>query len=97
MNNAQDFQMEFLNNQLEMIKELIKLSPDFFIENGHAHLAELYKIFYQVHRRSNNEEEKVKAKEDKNNEIEQFKLLQQKSKRMNSMYATLLTMEENEK
>ena len=97
MNNVQDFQMEFLSNQLEMIKELIKLSPDFFIENGHAHLAELYKIFYQVHRRSNNEEEKGKAKEDKKNEIEQFKLLQQKSKRMNSMYATLLTMEEIEK
>lgn len=97
MNNVQDFQMEFLNSQLEVIKELIKLSPDFFIENGHAHLVELYKIFYQIHKRSQNEEEKKKAQEDKNNEIEQLKLLQKKSKRMNTMYSTLLTMEENDK
>ena len=97
MNNVQEFQMEFLNNQLEMIKELIKVSPDFFIENGHAHLVELYKIFYEVHRRSNNEKEKEKAKEDKNNQIEQLKLLKQKSKRMNTMYATLLSMEQNDK
>ena len=97
MNNVQDFQLEFLQNQLEVIKELIKVSSDFFIENGHVHLADLYKIFYQIHRRSNNEEEKSKAIEDKNNEIEQIKLLKNKSKRMNSMYATLLTMEENEK
>ena len=97
MNNVQDFQMEFLNSQLEVIKELIKLSPDFFIENGHAHLVELYKIFYQIHKRSQNEEEKKKAQKDKNNEIEQLKLLQKKSKRMNTMYSTLLTMEENDK
>ena len=97
MNNVQDFQLEFLNNQLEAIKELIKVSPDFFIENGHAHLAQLYKIFYQIHRRSNNDDEKNKAKEDKNNEIEQLKILKQKSKRMNTMYASLLSMEENEK
>ena len=97
MNNVQDFQMEFLNSQLEVIKELIKLSPDFFIENGHAHLVELYKIFYQIHKRSQNEEEKKKAQEDKNNEIEQLKLLQKKSKRMNTMYSTLLLMEENDK
>ena len=97
MNNVQEFQMEFLNNQLEMIKELIKVSPDFFIENGHAHLVELYKIFYEVHRRSNNEKEKEKAKEDKNNQIEQLKILKQKSKRMNTMYATLLSMEQNDK
>lgn len=97
MNNVQDFQLEFLNSQLEVIKELIKLSPDFFIENGHAHLVELYKIFYQIHKRSQNEEEKKKAQDDKNNEIEQLKLLQKKSKRMNTMYSTLLTMEENDK
>ena len=97
MNNVQDFQLEFLNSQLGVIKELIKLSPDFFIENGHAHLVELYKIFYQIHKRSQNEEEKKKAQEDKNNEIEQLKLLQKKSKRMNTMYSTLLTMEENDK
>ena len=97
MNNVEDFQLEFLKNQLEVIKELIKLSPDFFIENGHAHLAELYKIFYQIHKRSSNEEEKKKAQEDKNNELEQLKLLQQKSKRMNTMYSTILSMEENEK
>ena len=97
MNNVQDFQLEFLNSQLEVIKELIKLSPDFFIENGHAHLVELYKIFYQIHKRSQNEEEKKKAQEDKNNEIEQLKLLQKKSKRMNTMYSTLLSMEENDK
>ena len=97
MSNVQDFQLEFLQNQLEVIKELIKVSPDFFIENGHVHLADLYKIFYQIHRRSSNEEEKEKSKEDKKNEIEQLKLLQQKSKRMNTMYATLLSMEENDK
>ena len=97
MNNVQDFQLEFLQNQLEVIKELIKVSSDFFIENGHVHLADLYKIFYQIHRRSISEEEKSKAIEDKNNEIEQIKLLKNKSKRMNTMYATLLTMEENEK
>jgi len=97
MNNIQDFQLEFLNNQLEVIKELIKVSPDFFIENGHAHLVELYKIFYQIHRRSNKEEDQKKAKEDKDNEIIQLKLLKQKSKRMNTMYETLLNIEENEK
>ena len=97
MSNVQDFQLEFLQTQLEEIKELIKVSPDFFIENGHVHLADLYKIFYQIHRRSSNEEEREKSKEDKKNEIEQLKLLQQKSKRMNTMYATLLSMEENEK
>lgn len=97
MNNVEDFQLEFLKGQLEMIKELIKVSPDFFIENAHVHLADLYKIFYQIHKRSSNEEEKEKAKEDKNNEIEQLKLLQQKSKRMNTMYATLLSIEESEK
>ena len=97
MSNVQDFQLEFLQTQLEEIKELIKISPDFFIENGHVHLADLYKIFYQIHRRSSNEEEREKSKEDKKNEIEQLKLLQQKSKRMNTMYATLLSMEENEK
>jgi hypothetical protein len=97
MSNVQDFQLEFLQTQLEEIKELIKVSPDFFIENGHVHLADLYKIFYQIHKRSQNEEEKKKAQEDKNNEIEQLKLLQKKSKRMNTMYSTLLTMEENDK
>ena len=94
MNNVKDFQLEFLQKQLDEINELIKLSPDFFIENGHAHLAELYKIFYQIHRRNN--ESKDKAKEDKKNEINQLKLLQEKSKRMNNMYSTLLKMEEND-
>ena len=94
MNNVKDFQLEFLNKQLEEINELIKLSPDFFIENGHAHLAELYKIFYQIHRRS--DEFKEKAEEDKKNEIAQLKLLQEKSKRMNNMYKTILKMEEND-
>jgi hypothetical protein len=44
MNNAQDFQFEFLQTQLEVIKELIKVSPDFFNENGQVHSANLYKI-----------------------------------------------------
>ena len=83
---------EFLQKQLEEINELIKVSPDYFIENGHAHLAELYKIFYQIHRRSDKTIEK--AQEDKKNEISQLKLLQQKSKRMNNMYSTILKMEE---
>jgi hypothetical protein len=93
MNNVKDFQLEFLQKQLDEINELIKVSPDFFIENGHAHLAELYKIFYQIHKR--NETLKEKAEEDKKNEIEQLKLLQEKSKRMNSMYSTILKMEES--
>ena len=92
MNNVKDFQLEFLQNQLKEINELIKVSPDYFIENGHAHLAELYKIFYQIHRRSDKTIEK--AQEDKKNEISQLKLLQQKSKRMNNMYSTILKMEE---
>jgi geranylgeranyl transferase type-2 subunit alpha len=92
MNNVKDFQLEFLQKQLEEINELIKVSPDYFIENGHAHLAELYKIFYQIHRRNNDSKEK--ALEDKKNEISQLTLLQQKSKRMNNMYSTVLKMEE---
>ena len=92
MNNVKDFQLEFLQKQLDEINELIKVSPDYFIENGHAHLAELYKIFYQIHRRNNDSMEK--AREDKKNEITQLTLLQQKSKRMNSMYSTVLKMEE---
>ena len=94
MNNVKDFQIEFLKSQLNEIKELIKVSPDFFIENGHVHLADLYKIFYQIHKRSQSEEEKKLANEDKNNEIEQLKILKQKSKRMNTMYNTILQMEE---
>ena len=92
MNNVKDFQLEFLQKQLDEINELIKVSPDYFIENGHAHLAELYKIFYQIHRRNNDSMEK--AREDKKNELSQLTLLQQKSKRMNSMYSTVLKMEE---
>ena len=92
MNNVKDFQLEFLQKQLDEINELIKVSPDYFIENGHAHLAELYKIFYQIHRRNNDSLEK--AREDKKNELSQLTLLQQKSKRMNSMYSTVLKMEE---
>ena len=53
MNNVQEFQIEFLKNQLNEILELIKVCPDYFIENGHAHLAKLYQIFYEIHRRSN--------------------------------------------
>ena len=92
MNNVKDFQIEFLQKQLNEINELIKVSPDYFIENGHAHLAELYKIFYQIHRRNNDSMEI--AREDKKNEITQLTLLQQKSKRMNNMYSTVLKMEE---
>ena len=92
MNNVKDFQIEFLQKQLSEINELIKVSPDYFIENGHAHLAELYKIFYQIHRRNNDSMEI--AREDKKNEITQLTLLQQKSKRMNNMYSTILKMEE---
>jgi hypothetical protein len=92
MNNVKDFQIEFLQKQLNEINELIKVSPDYFIENGHAHLAELYKIFYQIHRRNNDSMEI--AREDKKNEITQLTLLQQKSKRMNNMYSTILKMEE---
>ena len=92
MNNVKDFQIEFLQKQLNEINELIKVSPDYFIENGHAHLAELYKIFYQIHRRNNDSMEI--AREDKKNEITQLTLLRQKSKRMNNMYSTILKMEE---
>jgi hypothetical protein len=92
MNNVKDFQIEFLQKQLNEINELIKVSPDYFIENGHAHLAELYKIFYQIHRRNNDSMEI--AREDKKNEITQLTLLQQKTKRMNNMYLNILKMEE---
>ena len=93
MNNVQEFQIEFLKNQLNEILELIKVCPDYFIENGHAHLAKLYQIFYEIHRRSNKTNEE--AKKDKENEITQLKLLQQKSKRMKNMYDTILKMEES--
>ena len=94
MNNVKDFQLEFLQKQLDEINELIKVSPDYFIENGHVHLAELYKTFYQIYKRS--KECKEKENEYKKNEIAQLKLLQQKSKRMNNMYSTILKMEEED-
>ena len=94
MNNVKDFQLEFLQKQLDEINELIKVSPDYFIENGHVHLAELYKTFYQIYKRK--KESKEKESEYKKNEIAQLKLLQQKSKRMNNMYSTILKMEEED-
>ena len=94
MNNVKDFQLEFLQKQLDEINELIKVSPDYFIENGHVHLAELYKTFHQIYKRK--KESKEKESEYKKNEIAQLKLLQQKSKRMNNMYSTILKMEEED-
>lgn len=98
MNNALEFQVDFLKKQIEQIKELIKVSSDYFIENGHLHLAKLYEIFYQINRRDKDKEEQ--SKEDKKNQIEELKILKQKSKRMNTMYTTILEMtlkEEEEK
>ena len=69
---------------------MIKDSKDFFVENGHFRLAQLNNIFYQISSVSQDEKEREKAKEYRNKEIEEYKLLKEKSKRMTNMYATLL-------
>ena len=89
MNNVQDFQINFLKEQEEFCNKLIKESPDFFIENAHVRLAQINDIFYQIYRRSSNNDEKEKSKEYRDKELFEYKLLSEKSKRMNNMYKTI--------
>ena len=90
MTNVQQFQIDFLKSEEQKIIQLIKDSKDFFVENGHFRLAQLNNIFYQISSVSQDEKEREKAKEYRNKEIEEYKLLKEKSKRMTNMYATLL-------
>ena len=89
MDNAQDFQINFLKEQEEFCNKLIKESNDFFIENAHVRLAQINDIFYQIYRRSSNNDEKEKSKEYRDKELFEYKLLSEKSKRMNNMYKTI--------
>ena len=90
MTNVEQFQIDFLKSEEQKIIQLIKDSKDFFVENGHFRLAQLNNIFYQISSVSQDEKEREKAKEYRNKEIEEYKLLKEKSKRMTNMYATLL-------
>ncbi len=89
MDNAQDFQINFLKEQEEFCNKLIKESHDFFIENAHVRLAQINDIFYQIYKRSLKEDEKEKSKEYKEKELFEYKLLSEKSKRMSNMYKTI--------
>ena len=89
MDNAQDFQINFLTEQEEFCNKLIKESHDFFIENAHVRLAQINDIFYQIYKRSLKEDEKEKSKENKEKELFEYKLLSEKSKRMSNMYKTI--------
>ena len=80
MNNVEEFQKNFFKNQLEMIKELINNSKDVFIENAHLRLAQIYNIFYQIEKKD----------EFKELELNEYKILKEKSKRMKNMYETIL-------
>jgi geranylgeranyl transferase type-2 subunit alpha len=80
MNNVEEFQKNFFKNQLEMIKELINNSKDVFIENAHLRLAQIYNIFYQIEKKD----------EFKELELNEYKILKEKSKRMKNMYKTIL-------
>ena len=80
MNNVEEYQKNFFKNQLEMIKELINNSSDIFIENAHLRLAQFYNIFYQIEKKD----------EYKELELNEIKLLKEKSKRMNNMYKEIL-------
>ena len=90
MDNVQGFQMEFLKAQVDMVKELIEQSTGMFVENAHHRLAQLYHAFYQILVVSENEKEVADAKEYRQKEIEEYKVLQEKSKRMNNMYRSIL-------
>lgn len=90
MSNLPQFQIDFLKEQEKMIEELIINSTDYFIENAHYRLAQLYNIFYQIASVSSDEKEKVKKEEYKNKQIEKYKLLKEKSSRKNSMYEVIL-------
>jgi menaquinone-dependent protoporphyrinogen IX oxidase len=61
-----------------------------FVENAHHRLAQLYHAFYMILVVSQDEKEVEEAKEYKKKEIEEYKVLQEKSKRMNNMYKSIL-------
>jgi hypothetical protein len=90
MDNVKPFQMEFLKEQVQMVKELIEQSTGMFVENAHHRLAQLYHAFYMILVVSQDEKEVEEAKEYKQKEIEEYKVLQEKSKRMNNMYKSIL-------
>ena len=52
-------------------------------------MAQINDIFYQIYRRSSNNDEKEKSKEYRDKELFEYKLLSEKSKRMNNMYKTI--------
>ena len=85
MDNTQDFQINFLKEQVEFCEQLIKESSDFFIEYAHVRLAQINEIFYQITRRK----DKEKAQDFQNKELSEYKLLSEKSKRMSNMYKTI--------
>ena len=85
MDNTQDFQINFLKEQVEFCEQLIKESSDFFIEYAHVRLAQINEIFYQISRRK----DKEKAQVFQNKELLEYKLLSEKSKRMSNMYKTI--------
>lgn len=60
-------------------------------------MANFYEIFYYINIRSKNEKIKEKAKENKKNKIEKLTIFKQKSKRLNTMYNTILFKGKNEK
>ena len=85
MDNTQDFQINFLKEQVEFCEQLLKESSDFFIEYAHVRLAQINEIFYQITRRK----DKEKAQDFQNKELSEYKLLSEKSKRMSNMYKTI--------
>ena len=90
MDNVMQFQMEFLKEQVTMVKELIEQSTGMFVENAHHRLAQLYHAFYMILVVSQDEKEVEEAKEYRKKEIEEYKVLMEKSKRMNNMYRSIL-------
>ena len=85
MDNTQDFQINFLKEQVEFCEQLLKESSDFFIEYAHVRLAQINEIFYQITRRK----DKEKAQDFQNKELSEYKLLSEKSKRMSNMYKSI--------
>ena len=90
MNNVKKFQMDFLKGQVNMIKELVEQSTGMFVENAHYRLAQLYRAFYQMYDVSGNTKKVEEAKMYRQKEIEEYKVLKEKSKRMNNMYISIL-------
>ena len=71
MDNVMKFQMEFLKEQVTMVKELVEQSTGMFVENAHHRLAQLYHAFYMILSVSQDEKEVEEAKEYRKKEIEE--------------------------